>query len=158
MATMVLREVEPRDVPVLYRQQADVAASRLAAVASRDRGAHAAHLTKILADPDVMIRAVDVDGVVAGLVLRFPREGVREVGYWLGREFWGRGLASQALAEFLTLDANRPLYGLVAEHNHASRRVLERNGFVLVGREEPDPQLPPDIATPLLVLRLDSTR
>ena len=157
MATMVLREVEPRDVPELYRHQADVTASRLAAVVWRDRGAHAAHLAKILADPEVVIRTVDVDRVVAGLVLSFPRQGVREVGYWLGREFWGRGLASQALAEFLTVDANRPLYGVVAEHNHASRRVLERNGFVLAGREEPDPRLPPDIAAPLLVLRLDTT-
>ena len=84
------------------------------------------------------------------------RDGVREVGYWLGREFWGRGIASAALGEFLTIDTSRPLYGVVAEHNTASRRVLERHGFVLVDRHEPDPDLPPELAVPVLVLRLDA--
>jgi RimJ/RimL family protein N-acetyltransferase len=153
---VLLRAVEPDDIPVFYEHQADAAAVRLAAVPSRDREAHAAHLEKILADPEVLVRTVVVDGAVAGQVLSFPREGVREVGYWLGREFWGRGLASRVLAEFVALDRHRPLYGVVAGHNVASRRVLERNGFVLVGREEPDPDLPPDAAAPLLVLRLDA--
>jgi RimJ/RimL family protein N-acetyltransferase len=151
---VLLREVEPDDVPVFYEHQADADASRLAAVPSRDREAHAAHLAKILADPDVLVRTIVVDGAVAGQVLSFPRDGVREVGYWLGRRFWGRGLATQVLAEFLALDRHRPLYGVVAEHNVASRRVLERNGFALVGREEPDSELPPGPGAPLLVLRL----
>lgn len=155
---MRLRRVEPGDLPVLYEQQADADASRQAAVASRDREEHTQHLQKIMADPEVLIRVIDVDGVVAGHVLSFPREGVREVGYWLGRPYWGRGLASAALAEFLTIDRHRPLHGVVAEHNTASRRVLERNGFVLVGREEPGPDLPPPLAVPLLVLRLDPLR
>lgn len=153
---MRLRPVEPGDIPVLFEQQADAGASRLAAVASRDRTAHAEHLEKIMADPEVLIRVIDLDGVVAGHVLSFPREGVREVGYWLGRRYWGRGMASSALAEFLTIDRRRPLHGVVAEHNGASRRVLERNGFVLVGREEPNPDVPPEIAAPLLVLRFDA--
>jgi RimJ/RimL family protein N-acetyltransferase len=88
-------------------------------------------------------------------VLSFPRDGVREVGYWLGRGFWGRGIATAALGEFLWIDTSRPLHGVVAEHNAVSRRVLEHHGFVLVGRQEPDPDLPPEIAVPLLVLRLD---
>jgi RimJ/RimL family protein N-acetyltransferase len=156
MVDVLLREVEPGDVAVFYEQQADADASRLAAVASRDRTAHAAHWAKIMADPEVVIRTIVVEGAVAGQVLSFPREGVREVGYWLGRQYWGRGLASAALAEFLSVDRQRPLHGVVAEHNVASRRVLERSGFVLVGREEPNPDLPPDLAVPLLVLRLDS--
>jgi RimJ/RimL family protein N-acetyltransferase len=123
---------------------------------SRDREAHAAHLARITADPETVIRTIVVDGAVAGQVLSFPRDGVREVGYWLGREFWGRGVAGAALGEFLTIDTNRPLHGVVAEHNTASRRVLERHGFVLVERREPEPDLPPEIAVPLLVLRLDA--
>jgi RimJ/RimL family protein N-acetyltransferase len=156
MVAVLLREVDPGDVPVFFAHQADDVASRLAAVASRDREAHAAHLAKIMADPEVLIRTIDVDGAVAGQVLSFPRDGVREVGYWLGREYWGRGLASAALAEFLVVDRRRPLHGVVAEHNVASRRVLECNGFLLVGREDPDSDLPPDLAAPLLVLRLDA--
>jgi RimJ/RimL family protein N-acetyltransferase len=152
----LLREVEADDVAVFYEHQADSGASRLAAVASRDREAHAAHWAKIMSDPAVLIRTILAGDTVAGQVLSFPRDGVREVGYWLGREYWGRGLASAALAEFLAVDRERPLYGVVAEHNVASRRVLERNGFVLVGREDPGEDLPPDLAAALVVLRLDA--
>jgi RimJ/RimL family protein N-acetyltransferase len=151
-----LREVEPADIPIFYEHQADPESVRLVGFRSRDRGAHDAHLAAILADPEVILRTVlDDDGAVAGQVLSFRREGVREVGYWLGREFWGRGIASAALGEFLRIDTNRPLHGVVAEHNAGSRRVLERHGFVVVERREPDPDLPPEIAVPLIVLRLD---
>jgi RimJ/RimL family protein N-acetyltransferase len=151
-----LREVEPADIPVLYEHQADPESVRLVGFTSRDREAHAAHLARQLADPQVVIRTVvDDDGAVAGHVLSFPRNGVREVGYWLGREFWGRGIATAALGEFLRVDTGRPLHGVVAEHNTASRRVLERHGFVVAERREPDPALPPEIAVPVLVLRLD---
>jgi RimJ/RimL family protein N-acetyltransferase len=155
---VLLREVEPADIPIFYEHQADAEAARLVAFASRDRAAHAAHLARILADPEVIVRTVVENGAVAGQVLSFPRDGVREVGYWLGREFWGRGLATAALGAFLDLDRGRPLHGVVAEHNGASRRVLERHGFVLVDRVDPDPD--PDAAAgtavPLLVLRLDT--
>jgi RimJ/RimL family protein N-acetyltransferase len=151
-----LREVEPEDIPVFYEHQADPESVRMVAFRSRDRQAHAAHLERIRTDPEVVIRTIVEDGAVAGQVLSFPRDGVREVGYWLGREFWGRGIASAALGEFLTIDTSRPLYGVVAEHNTASRRVLERHGFVLVDRHEPDPDLPPELAVPMLVLRLDA--
>ena len=152
---MRLREVEPGDVPVLYEHQADPVSVRLVAFSSRTREAHAAHLARILDDPDVVIRTIEEGGAVAGHVLSFPRDGVREVGYWLGREFWGRGMATAALGEFLRIDTSRPLYGVVAEHNVGSRRVLERHGFTLVERREPDDDLPPGLAVPLFVLRLD---
>jgi RimJ/RimL family protein N-acetyltransferase len=150
-----LREVEPADIPVFYEHQADPESVRMVGFASRDREAHTAHFARILADPEVVVRTIVEDDAVAGQVLSFPRDGVREVGYWLGREFWGRGIATAGLGEFLRVDSSRPLHGIVAEHNAVSRRVLEHHGFVLVGRQEPDPDLPPEIAVPLLVLRLD---
>jgi RimJ/RimL family protein N-acetyltransferase len=156
MCHVRLREVEPPDIPVFYEHQADPESARMVGFASRDREAHAAHLARLLADPEVVIRTIVEDDAVAGQVLSFPRSGVREVGYWLGREFWGRGIATAALGEFLRIDGSRPLHGVVVEHNAVSRRVLEHHGFVLVGRLEPDSDLPPEIAVPLLVLRLDS--
>lgn len=61
-----------------------------------------------------------------------------EVGYWLGEPFWGRGIASAALAEatpyaFTSLGLQR-LQAMVFEGNAASMRVLEKNGFELEGR------------------------
>jgi RimJ/RimL family protein N-acetyltransferase len=155
MRRVRLRKVEPADIPVFYEHQADPESVRMVAFRSRDRAAHDAHFARILADPEVVVRTIVEDDAVAGQVLSFPRDGVREVGYWLGRRFWGRGIATAALGEFLRIDTSRPLHGVVAEHNAVSRRVLEHHGFVLVGRHEPDPDLPAEIAVPLLVLRLD---
>jgi RimJ/RimL family protein N-acetyltransferase len=135
---VALREVVDDDVAVFYAHQADPAASRLAGVPSRSREAHDAHWARIRADPEVVVRAVVVDGAVAGQVLSFPRDGVRELGYWIDRAQWGRGVAGTAVAAFLPLVPERPLHAVVTDRNVASRRVLERLGFVLVGVREPD--------------------
>jgi RimJ/RimL family protein N-acetyltransferase len=127
---VLLRPVEDPDVDVFYAHQADPAASALAGVPPRDREAHEAHWRRLRADPEIVVRTVVVDGVVAGQVLSFRRDGVRELGYWLGREFWGRGVAGAAVAAFLPLVPQRPLHAVVAPHNIASVRVLERLGFI----------------------------
>ena len=65
-------------------------------------------------------------------------EGVAEVGYWIGRPYWGRGCASQAVGMLLGL-ARRvgavQAAGLVFPGNAASERVLEKNGFSRIGEE-----------------------
>jgi RimJ/RimL family protein N-acetyltransferase len=151
-----LREVRSEDIPVFYAYQADPEANALAGVPSRDRDAYEAHWAKLRADPEVLLRTIVTEnGTVAGQLLSFPRDGVREIGYWLGRRFWGRGIATAALAEFLPLVTERPLYGVVSEPNIASRRVLERNGFVLAERHERESLLPDGPPVPVLVFRLD---
>jgi RimJ/RimL family protein N-acetyltransferase len=49
----------------------------------------------------------------------FEQLGEREVGYWLGKGYWGKGIATQALKEFLKHIGTRPLYAHVAKHNIA---------------------------------------
>ena len=82
--------------------------------------------------------AVEVDGRLAGGIgytgrLDVERIGA-EVGYWLGREFWGRGIATTAL-RLLTryaFDANhelRRLWAVPFSTNVASARVLEKAGY-----------------------------
>jgi RimJ/RimL family protein N-acetyltransferase len=51
----------------------------------------------------------------------------------LGKEFWGKGIATQALSQFLEVVSTRPIYARVAKDNLASIRVLEKNGFKLSG-------------------------
>jgi RimJ/RimL family protein N-acetyltransferase len=151
-----LREVRTEDIPVFHAYQSDPEAVALAGVPPRDREAYEAHWAKLRADPQVLLRTIlTEDGAVAGQLLSFPRDGIREIGYWLGREYWGRGLATAALAEFLPLVTERPVYGVVNEANVASRRVLERNGFVLAERRDRDPLFDGGPPLTLLVFRLD---
>jgi Acetyltransferase (GNAT) domain len=81
----------------------------------------------------VVTCTVLADGVTAGNVVSFDQCGEREVGYWLGREYWGLGVATRALAAFLRIETQRPLTAHVARHNTASRRVLEKWGFTVRG-------------------------
>jgi RimJ/RimL family protein N-acetyltransferase len=134
---MRLRPVEDADLDALFDQQSDRAAADLADVSSRERPAFDELWTQMRASPEVLLRVIDVDHEVAGYVFTFVRDGQRLVGYWLGREFWGRGLATQALAGFLPLVNERPLRATVAPANGASVRVLEKNGFRLL-HEEPE--------------------
>ena len=153
---MPLREVRSEDIPVFHAYQSDPEAVALAGVPPRDREAYEAHWAKLRADPQVLLRTIlTEDGAVAGQLLSFPRDGIREIGYWLGREYWGRGLATAALAEFLPLVPERPVYGVVNEANAASRRVLERNGFVLAERRVGEPLHEGGPPLTLLVFRLD---
>jgi len=124
-----LREVQDDDLPILFEQQCDADANRLAAFPAREREAFDAHWAKIRVEPGNLIRTILHDGRVAGNILCFEMHGLREVGYWLGREYYGRGIATRALAAFLLQIEERPLYACVAKDNRASLRVLEKCGF-----------------------------
>lgn len=98
-----------------------------------DRVAFDAHWTRIRARDDVLIRTIVVDGGVAGSVLSYVMEGETEVSYWISREFWGRGIATAALTEFLKLQTTRPIYARAAKDNVGSLRVLDKCGFRIIG-------------------------
>jgi RimJ/RimL family protein N-acetyltransferase len=130
-----LREVLPSDLPIHFEQQLDPDSSQMAAVAARDRPSFDEHWAKNLVDPTNVIRTVLVDGEVAGSALSFLRDGERQVGYWIAREHWGRGIASAALAQLLEELPERPLFATVAADNLGSRRVLEKCGFETIGEQ-----------------------
>jgi RimJ/RimL family protein N-acetyltransferase len=132
---MTLRAVEANDLPVLYAQQLDPAAQRMAVFPPRDWRAFEAHWKKILADETLVARAIVMTGRVAGYVSLFGPPDERLVGYWIGQEYWGRGIATAALASFVEQIGERPLYAHVAKTNVGSIRVLEKCGFT-VCREE----------------------
>jgi len=86
--------------------------------------------------------AIAVDGEAVGSVglelLSDVHSRSAEIGYWLGRTHWGRGLATEAVRAFtLYAFAAYGLYRIFAtvfEWNPASRRVLEKAGYTLEGR------------------------
>lgn len=128
-----IRAVAESDLPIFYEHQRDPEAVRMADFPAREREAHMLHWHKIMANPAGTLRTVLFDGEVAGNIVSWDGTDGREVGYWIGREYWGRGIATRALALFLDEVSIRPLTAHVARHNIASRRVLEKCGFVVIG-------------------------
>jgi RimJ/RimL family protein N-acetyltransferase len=151
---VTLREVTQEDVLVFFEYQLDPEAARMAAVPTRDRDTYVAHWAKILANDTGIARTIVWNGQVAGDLLCWQEGDLRLVGYWLGRAFWGKGIATRALAEFLRIQPARPLHAYVAKHNGGSIRVLERCGFVVVG--EGTPHGPPGEVIEELTMRLDA--
>lgn len=130
-----LREVSEADLAVFFEHQRQPEANRMADFPRREREAFMAHWAKILADETVIKQTIVFQGQAAGNVVSWVQSGEREVGYWIGQEFWGRGIASQALKLFLEQIQERPLYAHVAKHNLGSQRVLEKCGFRLWGED-----------------------
>ena len=99
---------------------------------ARDREAFDAHWQRCPRGRLLIKKTIVHDGQVAGNIGCWEQDGRRLIGYWVGKEFWGRGLATRALAEFVE-DLPRPLHAWVAGSNVGSIRVLEKSGFVAVG-------------------------
>jgi RimJ/RimL family protein N-acetyltransferase len=130
-----LRDVTEADLPIFFEQQLDPEATRMAAFPARDRETFMEHWTGILANRTIIKQTIVVDGQVAGNLVSFQQLGEPQVGYWLGKAYWGKGIATQALSLFLEQIKRRPLYAHVAKHNIASIRVLEKCGFKICGQE-----------------------
>ena len=125
-----LRDTEPDDLPIFYEQQLDGDATRMAAFPARDRAAFDAHWAmNILGNLAAVKQTILVDGQVAGNIGSWQQDGQQLLGYWVGREWWGRGVATRALALFVDEVSIRPLYAHVAVHNVGSIRVLDKCGF-----------------------------
>ena len=103
---------------------------------ARDREAFDAHWERVLGDEALTSKTIVFEGQVAGNVGSWEQDGRRLVGYWLGREFWGKGLATKALAELIEELGRRPIYAYVAKTNVGSIRVLEKCGFVRSDEDE----------------------
>lgn len=139
---MTLRNVVANDLPAFFQHQSDPEATRMALFPAREHTAFMAHWTdKVLGNPAVSVQTILEDARVAGHVLSWSQDGLRLVGYWLGRAFWGRGLASRALAAFVSsCEHARPLHAWVATGNVASLNVLRRCGFVPHGPARMGPE------------------
>jgi RimJ/RimL family protein N-acetyltransferase len=136
---VILRDVTDGDLPVFYDQQLDSTANHMAAFTCEDpadRDAFDAHWTKILGDDAITTKTIIFGGKVAGHIASFERLGEPEVTYWIGKEYWGNGVATRALTAFLGLVKVRPLHARAAKDNIASLRVLEKCGFSIAGDDK----------------------
>ena len=132
-----LRPVADGDLPIFFEHQRDPLGVHMAAFTVQDpddRAAFDDHWRRLLSDPTILMRTIEVNGQPAGHVSSYVGDVGLEITYWLGREYWGRGIASAALQAFLLVQTHRPLRGRAAADNAASLRVLERCGFARVGQ------------------------
>ena len=130
MTKILLRNVLESDLSILFQQQLEPEAVAMSAYPSKDKGEFMRHWEGILMNKAIIARTIIYKEKIAGHILCWKEKYEQRVGYWIGKEFWRRGIASAALTELLREVKVRPLYGQVANHNLASKRVLEENGFV----------------------------
>ena len=128
-----LRPVEDADLPIFLGHQDDPVAAAMASFPTREPDAFYAHWATIRADPTTITRTILAEGGVVGDIVSWIWDGHREVGYWIGRESWGRGYATAALRLLLEEIQDRPIVAHVALDNIGSQRVVEHCGFVRVG-------------------------
>ena len=137
---LYLRDVVNDDLSIFFENQLDHEANYMAAFTAKDptnQEAFTAHWHKILANETNIIRTIIFNEQVAGSVSSYEDEGKPEVTYWLGKEYWGKGIATRALKEFLANhNTIRPIYARVAKDNLGSRRVLEKCGFTVLSESK----------------------
>ena len=137
---LLLRNVVNDDLPIFFEYQLDQEANYMAAFTAKDptnQEAFMAHWHRILTDKTGTIQTIIFNGHVAGSVSSYEDEGKPEVTYWLGKEYWGKGIVTWALAEFLAHhNPTRPIYARVAKDNLGSRRVLEKCGFKIIAESK----------------------
>ena len=140
--SITIREVESSDLETFYEHQLDPEAIRMAAFVCedpKDKVAFEAHWNKILNSSQITQRTIVAERQVAGHIACYPDGENIEVTYWLGREFWKRGLATQALNRMLHLVVDRPIFAKAAADNIGSIRVLQKCGFKIIGKTKISP-------------------
>lgn len=131
-----LRPTHPNDFDTLFMFQLDETANFLAAFTSKspsDKNAFIEKWTRLLSDETVNMRTILLENQIVGSIAKFEMDGNAEVTYWIGKQFWRKGIASNALRQFLEIEKTRPIYGRVAFDNYGSIKVLESCGFSQIG-------------------------
>lgn len=135
---ITLRKMAPDDVLLCFEHQLDPEASRMAAFMSKDtkdRAAYGERWKKVLEGGTVTARMILSAADTVGMIASWDSPEGRQVTYWVWKEHWGKGIATAALQEFLTIERTRPLLGCAASDNHGSIRVLEKCGFRPIRRQ-----------------------
>ena len=131
---VTIRRVQESDREDLFQLESDEVGADMIAFLPRvpgDRAAFDVHWTRITSDPELLAWIIEVDTAFAGYAVSFLLDGERQVGYWIVRELWGKGVASAALMAVIAEVPDRPLWGSTVSDNLGSQRVLQNAGFVL---------------------------
>ncbi len=134
-----LRKSIEGDLEIFFKNQLDNDANYMAAFTPKDptdKDAYISKWKKLLVDKTVNMQTIIFKNEIAGSVVKFEIEGEPEITYWIGKEFWGQGIATNALQQFLLIEKARPIVGRVAFDNIGSQSVLEKCGFEKTGKDK----------------------
>jgi RimJ/RimL family protein N-acetyltransferase len=138
MNGIFLRDVLDTDLDLFFESQQDYEAQQMAAFISddpADRAKFDSHWNKIMSNKDIIIKTIVCNDEVAGHIAKFVMDNSPELTYWIGKKYWGMGIATESLTQFLRIVTIRPIFARAAKDNLGSIRVLEKNGFTLIGEE-----------------------
>lgn len=136
---ITLTITEKKDLYSLFQFQLDKEANYLAAFTPKDPTDESAYIekfTKHIVDPTINMRTIKVNNEITGSIAKFVMQNDNEITYWIDKKFWGQGIATTALKIFLKIEQSRPIYGRVAFDNVGSQKVLEKCGFVRIGKDK----------------------
>jgi [ribosomal protein S5]-alanine N-acetyltransferase len=135
---IALFETEISDLNAFYQFQLDKEANYLAAFTPKEPLDETAYINKFtihLADPTINMKSIKFNDILVGSIAKFMRGNEAEITYWIDRKFWGQGIATVAMKEFLKMETNRPIHCRVAFDNFGSQKVLEKCGFTKIGKD-----------------------
>ncbi len=124
------------DLLAFYEFQLDPDANFMAAFTAKDsfnKSAYVEKYSKFLLDPTIHMCTIRINEIIVGSISKFVMFDESEITYWIDKSFWGKGIATIALREFLKIELSRPIYGRTAFDNFGSQKVLENNGFKKIG-------------------------
>lgn len=134
-----LRKSIESDLELFFLFQLDEEANYLAAFTPENPSDKEAYLEKWkhnMAFGTGIMRTILFDNRIVGSVFTYEIAGEPQISYWLDKDFWGQGITTKALNEFLKEFIKRPLFGRVAFDNHGSINVLRKCGFEKIATEQ----------------------
>ena len=90
----------------------------------------------VLRHPKKNMRTIKVNDQIIGGISKFVMENDAEITYGIDRKFWGQRFATATLKDFLKIEQIRPIYARGAFDNYSSQKVLEKFGFIRIGKEK----------------------
>jgi [ribosomal protein S5]-alanine N-acetyltransferase len=136
---ILLTKTEEEDLNTFFQFQLDKEANHLAAFTAKDptdKDAYLKKYTPFLSDPTIHMVTIKMNNAIVGSMAKFVMENQAGITYWIDKKFWGQGIATTALKDFLKIERTRPIFGHVAFDNYGSQKVLEKCGFVKVGKDK----------------------
>ena len=134
-----LSKTTEADLETLFVFQTDKDGIWMAAFTSEDPNDKEAYMkkwTKIVENPDIRMQTIRLENKIVGSVIHFDVADETNVSYWIDRQFWGKGIATNALREFVKGSSKRPLFARCAFDNYRSQKVLENCGFNSIANEK----------------------